>query len=113
MTTSRDDSRRAPAAQVEELYREHRTLVLAVCRGYLRDHVEADDAAQQTFLSAQRALANGSLPRDPAAWLATIARNECFARLRSRSGRPFGSHLSGPGRSRPPLVAITRFFGYG
>jgi len=85
MRRPRDDG---AAGRVEALYREHHTMVLAVCRGFLRDHVEADDAAQQTFLSAQRALANGSLPREPAAWLATIARNECFARLRSRPGRP-------------------------
>lgn len=78
----------AAAARVEALYAEHRTTVLAVCRGLLRDHVEAEDAAQQTFLSAQRALANGSVPRDPVAWLVTIARNECIARVRGRMRDP-------------------------
>ncbi len=43
---------------------------------------------QQTFLSAQRALVNGSSPREPAAWLATIARNECLARVRERMREP-------------------------
>jgi RNA polymerase sigma-70 factor (ECF subfamily) len=43
---------------------------------------------QQTFLAAQRALANGSVPREPAAWLATIARNECLARVRERMREP-------------------------
>jgi RNA polymerase sigma factor (sigma-70 family) len=62
--------------------------VLAICRRLLRDSVEAEDAAQQTFLSAQRALQNGSRPREPVAWLATIARNECVARARVRSREP-------------------------
>jgi RNA polymerase sigma factor (sigma-70 family) len=50
--------------------------------------VEAEDAVQQTFLSAQRALLNGSSPRDAAAWLATIARHESLARVRARMRDP-------------------------
>jgi RNA polymerase sigma factor (sigma-70 family) len=53
--------------------------------------VEAEDAAQQTFLSAHRELVNGSEPRESAAWLATIARNECWARIRSRMREPLPS----------------------
>ena len=52
---------------------------------------EAEDAAQQTFLSAHRALLNGSDPREPAAWLATIARNECWARIRARMREPLAA----------------------
>ena len=76
------------SARIEELYASHAPMVLAVCRGLLRDRVEADDALQQTFLSAQRALANGSTPRTPESWLAAIARNECLARIRARAVRP-------------------------
>jgi RNA polymerase sigma-70 factor (ECF subfamily) len=76
------------AQHVEELYTAHARLVRAVCRSLLRDRNEAEDAVQQTFLSAQRALANGSSPREPAAWLATIARNECLARVRERMREP-------------------------
>src|SRR5215471_412706 len=78
----------AVAAVVEQLYRSHAGLVRSVCRSILRDQVEAEDAVQQTFLSAQRALMNGSLPRDAAAWLATIARNESLARVRARMREP-------------------------
>lgn len=78
----------AVAARVEQLYESHAGLVRSVCRSLLRDRVEAEDAVQQTFLSAQRALANGSSPRDTAAWLATIARNESLARVRSRMREP-------------------------
>jgi RNA polymerase sigma factor (sigma-70 family) len=54
----------------------------------LRDPVEAEDAAQQTFLSAYRALLVGQEPREPSAWLGTIARNECRTRLRARRTEP-------------------------
>jgi RNA polymerase sigma factor (sigma-70 family) len=50
--------------------------------------VEAEDAVQRTFLAAQRALLNGSSPREPAAWLATIARHESLARVRERMREP-------------------------
>ena len=61
-------------------------MVLAVCRSRLRDPQAAEDAAQETFLNAHRSLLGGTQPREPAAWLATIARNECF-RVR-RMARP-------------------------
>jgi RNA polymerase sigma factor (sigma-70 family) len=77
--------------RVAALYEQHGAMVLAICRRLLRDASEAEDAAQQTFLSAQRALQNGSGPREPAAWLATIARNECTARTRARSREPLPS----------------------
>jgi RNA polymerase sigma-70 factor (ECF subfamily) len=76
------------AAHVEQLYLSHAALVRSVCRSMLRDRVEAEDAVQQTFLSAQRALVNGSSPRDVSAWLATIARNESLARVRARMRDP-------------------------
>lgn len=63
-------------------------MVYGVCRLILRDPVEAEDAAQQTFLSAYRGLLSGQEPRQASAWLGTIARNECRARLRSRSTEP-------------------------
>jgi RNA polymerase sigma-70 factor (ECF subfamily) len=54
----------------------------------LRDPHEAEDAAQQTFLSAYTALLAGTVPRDPPAWLATIARNECRTRIQQQMRRP-------------------------
>jgi RNA polymerase sigma-70 factor (ECF subfamily) len=62
--------------------------VLGLCRLLLRDPVEAEDAAQQVFVSAQRALLAGAVPREPPAWLAAIARNECRARIRARMREP-------------------------
>lgn len=63
-------------------------MVYGVCRVLLCDADEAEDAAQQTFLSAHRSMLGGHHPRDPAAWLGTIARNECRARIRARMERP-------------------------
>ena len=52
----------------------------------MRDAQAAEDAAQETFLSAHRSLLGGTRPLDPPAWLATIARNEC--RRVWRTSRP-------------------------
>ena len=78
----------AAAARTERLFADYGRTVQGLCQALLRDRAEAEDAAQQTFLSAHRALANGSEPREPAAWLATIARNECWARIRTRMREP-------------------------
>ena len=63
-------------------------MIERICRRLLRDEFEAEDAAQQTFLSAYKALLGGVEPRDGEAWLATIARNECLQRIRTRMRRP-------------------------
>jgi RNA polymerase sigma factor (sigma-70 family) len=63
-------------------------MVLAVCRYQLRDPQAAEDAAQETFLSAHRSLLGGTQPRDPAAWLATIARNQCHRTRRTARPAP-------------------------
>ena len=76
------------ADALADLYRDHARLVAGICRGMLRDPEEAADAAQQTFLAAHRSLLAGTRPQEPAAWLATIARNECRMRIRKRMSAP-------------------------
>ncbi|HSC49102.1 MAG TPA: sigma-70 family RNA polymerase sigma factor [Gaiellaceae bacterium] len=80
--------RRAAGERIAVLFEEHGRMVYGLSRLLLRDPVEAEDAAQQTFLSAYRALLAGQEPRDPSAWLGTIARNECRSRLRARQAEP-------------------------
>jgi RNA polymerase sigma-70 factor (ECF subfamily) len=63
-------------------------MVGGICRALLRDPHEAEDASQQTFLSAYNSLLGGAVPQDEAAWLATIARNECRLRIRKRMATP-------------------------
>ena len=84
-------SRPSPGAagqRLASLYEEHARMVYGVCRLLLRDADEAEDAAQQVFLSAYRSLLSGTEPRTPGAWLGTIARNEARARLASRRAYP-------------------------
>src|SRR5262249_46230060 len=76
------------SARVGSLFDAHGRMVLGVCRLLWRAPAEAEDAAQQTFLSAHRALLGGGRPRDEAAWLGAIARNECRARIRARLRAP-------------------------
>ena len=82
----------AAAAHLAELFEGHSRNVLGLCRALLREPDDAEDAAQQAFLSAYRALLAGTVPRDPAAWLATIAHNECRTRSRERMREPLAEH---------------------
>jgi RNA polymerase sigma-70 factor (ECF subfamily) len=94
---------------VAELFQRHGRMVLGLCRLLLRDAAEAEDAAQQTFLSAYRSLLGGTEPRQPAAWLATIARNECWARTRDRMREPLAEpDPEGPSDAPDPLDATIR-----
>jgi len=86
--TENRTSRRAVGARVSALFDENASMVLGLCRLLLRDHHEAEDACQQTFVSAYRALLRGTEPREVGPWLAAIARNECRARLRKRMRAP-------------------------
>jgi RNA polymerase sigma-70 factor (ECF subfamily) len=54
--------------------------VLRYCLRYLRRPADAEDALQQTFLQAHRALDRGVEPAAEAAWLLAIARNVCLTR---------------------------------
>ena len=77
-----------PSAVLADLYRAHYTGILRLCRRYLRDDAEAEDAAQETFLAAHKSLLGGSVPVWPLAWLRTIARNTCWERSQRRSREP-------------------------
>lgn len=77
-------------ARLAALYDEHARMVYGVCRLILRDADEAEDAAQQVFLSAYRSLLAGTEPRNAGAWLGTIARNEARGRIATSRLRPVG-----------------------
>ena len=101
----------AAAAWTEALYAQYGRTIGGLCRALLGDAAEAEDAAQQTFLSAHRALLNGSTPREPAAWLATIARNECWARIKTRMREPLPSdtlEVRAPDAADPVTEALRR-----
>jgi RNA polymerase sigma factor (sigma-70 family) len=98
----------AAAAWTRALYERHHHTVSVICRALLRDRTEAEDAAQQAFLSAHRAVLNGVEPREPAAWLATIARNECLARIKSRMREPLPIDVEAVGTDDPVAQALRR-----
>ncbi|MFQ5425452.1 MAG: RNA polymerase sigma factor [Gaiellales bacterium] len=79
-------------ARLAELYEAHARMVVGLSRLLLRDPDEAEDAAQQAFLSAYRSMLRGTVPRRPGPWLSQITRNECLARLaqRERIADPVG-----------------------
>jgi len=81
-------TRREAAGIVGGLFERHGRMVYGVCRAMLRDGHEAEDATQQVFLSAHQALLGGAHVREPGAWLTTIARNECRARIADGMRRP-------------------------
>src|SRR6185436_12091410 len=97
--------RGAAGERLSELFARHGATVLGLCRILLRQPEEAEDASQQTFLSAYRSLLNGVEPRDPAAWLATIARNECRARIEQRMREPLLDPEAEPASPLPDPVA--------
>jgi RNA polymerase sigma-70 factor (ECF subfamily) len=72
----------------EALVRQYAGRLLAVARRFLRCEADADDAVQDTFLSAFRAL--GSFRRGSClgTWLHRIVVNACLAKLRVRRRRP-------------------------
>lgn len=97
-----DPQVRVAAAFTHELFEEHARMVYGLCRALLRDPDDADDATQATFVAAYQSLLGGSEVREPAAWLAAIARNECTTRAQARMREPLPlieadlGHTGGP-----------------
>jgi RNA polymerase sigma-70 factor (ECF subfamily) len=78
--------RREPDA-VRALYREYGRLVYAVAHRVLGRADLAEDAVQQTFVRAWQAADRIDVERDPAPWLATIAKRTAIDVYRHESRR--------------------------
>jgi RNA polymerase sigma factor (sigma-70 family) len=92
-TVLRAFQRREPDA-VRALYREYGRLVYSVAHRVLGRHELAEDAVQQTFVQAWQASERIDVDRDPAPWLATIAKRvaiDMFRRDTRRPARPLAS----------------------
>jgi RNA polymerase sigma-70 factor, ECF subfamily len=85
-TVLEEFQRREPGA-VRALYREYGRLVYAVAHRVLGRHDLAEDAVQQTFVRAWQAADRIDLERDPAPWLATIAKRTAIDVYRRESRR--------------------------
>ena len=82
-------ARRDPVA-VRALYREYGRLVYALTRRVLGRDDLAEEATQETFVRAWRAAGRFDVERDPAPWLATIARRAAIDIHRREARRPAG-----------------------
>src|SRR5207244_12426146 len=71
----------------EVVYDRHHRGILAFCRHMLSSREEAEDALQQTFISAYESLRSSTKEIKLAPWLYTIARNRCLSMLRARRER--------------------------
>ncbi len=69
----------------ETLYRDHYRRVFGLCRRLLGGSVQAEDAAQEVFVRAYRALDRYDTHQPFAAWILSIASNHCVDLLRGRA----------------------------
>ena len=103
-----DPHARVVGQRLTELFEQHGRMVYGLCRALLRNPDDADDATQATFVSAYRSLLGGGEVREPAAWLATIARNECGARARARMREPLPLFEADLGYADGPETELER-----
>ena len=97
--------RRGEATGVRALYREYGRLVYAVAHRVLGHHDLAEEAAQQTFVQAWQAADRIDVDRDPAPWLATIAKRAAIDVYRREARRP-ASPLHDVAADDPALVSL-------
>jgi RNA polymerase sigma factor (sigma-70 family) len=71
----------------EQLLLCHRQRILGICLRLLGDRIEAEEAAQESFVKIYFHLKDFNQSRDFSAWAASIAMNECRDRLRRRVRR--------------------------
>jgi RNA polymerase sigma-70 factor (ECF subfamily) len=69
----------------DEVYRRYQPRVRRVCAQLIGNPADTDEAVQETFLRAYRALPRFNGRYQLGAWLARIAANVCVDQLRSRS----------------------------
>ena len=75
---------RGDESAFETLYDRHHAPLLAFCRHMVGNREDGEDALQQTFLRAHRALLAGRVPDSVRPWLFAIARNRCRTLLAAR-----------------------------
>src|SRR3954468_6649802 len=72
----------------EAVYDRHHRGILAFCRHMLSSADEAEDAVQQTFISAYDAMRADARDIRLKPWLYAIARNRCLSIIRARREEP-------------------------
>src|SRR5438132_877399 len=87
---------------LERAVREHARVVFQIAYSVLRNHADAEDATQETFLRAVKHRAKLPEIEDPKAWLARIAWRVAIDRKRARI--PTASAPAGMGDDAPDLI---------
>jgi RNA polymerase sigma factor (sigma-70 family) len=82
--------RRGEDSAVRALYADYGRLVYAVAYRVLGRHDLAEEAVQHTFVKAWHAAGRVDVDRDPASWLATIAKRAAIDIYRREAARPAG-----------------------
>ena len=72
----------------EVLVRQHQGRICSIAYGYVGEHDEAMDLAQEIFVRVYKSLATCTEPEKFLSWLTRIARNACIDHLRRRKARP-------------------------
>lgn len=74
-------------AAFEHLMRLHNRRLFRLARALMRDDAEAEDALQEAYLAAHRAIGGFRGEASLATWLFRLVRNECLGRLRRQARR--------------------------
>src|SRR5215213_4374612 len=69
-------------AQIEAIFRDEHGRILAALISKLGDFTLAEDALQDALVNALERWAQDGLPRNPGAWLMTVASRRAIDRLR-------------------------------
>ncbi len=77
-------ARAEEAVDLEALVEEHQRMVYRIAYSLLRNHHDAEDAAQETFVRVWRAAGKLAQVDDRKAWVARIAWNAATDRLRKQ-----------------------------
>jgi len=83
-----DAFRRREPNGIRAMYQSYGRLVYVVALRILGEHYLAEDATQQTFVRAWQAADRLDVARDPAPWLATIAKRVAIDLYRHEARRP-------------------------
>ncbi|WP_026354666.1 RNA polymerase sigma factor [Massilia niastensis] len=111
---------RAEPGAFEALMRRFNRVLFRTARSVLKDDAEAEDAVQDAYLLAYRALPAFRADASLSTWLTRIVLNVCFGRRRKsarraeivelqfdwESGRPDDRALAGPPEEEPDVAAI-------
>ncbi len=99
---------------IESLVTAHYPYVRRLALSIMDDPDEADDAAQEAFIAANRGLATFRGQSEVKTWLTSITVNACRGRLRKRKARQALSttlqslHLARPPQPSPENLAVER-----